>query len=70
MAARVRKHRAIICQRNHIELPNSSEWESLELVGIQPGEPAETINGFEYSATPALELRNCSCGTTMSKVIK
>jgi ABC-type branched-subunit amino acid transport system ATPase component len=40
-------------------------WAALEFCGIQK-HPAETIGGVAYSAEPALELRNCACGTTLA----
>ncbi len=41
----------------HAELKRSPAWDELPLIGVMPGADGE----------PDLELRNCSCGSTLGR---
>lgn len=41
---------------------NAAAWSALELIGVQE------IEAFEDEPAGALELRNCSCGSTLALV--
>lgn len=53
-----------MCSKNHSELKRGpiAAWLVLKLVGVQIT-PAD-----EYGPREELELRDCSCGSTLSRV--
>ena len=54
-----------MCNKNHSELKNDKVlWNSLQLIGQQITE------ADEYGPREVLELRNCTCGSTLAVVIK
>ena len=53
------------CERNHEALKlNLTDWTSLKLIGYQE------VPGDENEADYKLELRNCSCGSTLAIEIR
>lgn len=53
------------CKRDHAALKSSLDlWSTLALLGVQVVEADET------GPEERLELRNCTCGSTLSKEIK